>query len=209
MKLGENTKQAYHSWVTVCLFFVFCECVCVWMPPPAAADLAVHLCLSWVIFQGDVTGKGSWRRSQGHESSCCSLEREPSRGSGLRPKFTFADDIRDFKADKMLGELCRNARRTGWRESGENGKKKKKPTPRAEKWKDERREVVSRTNESESESLLLSTSVSEWKQGRRRGEGGEGGEGSDGRGGRTDRQDWIDASANVNQSGNECFSVVA
>ena len=51
---------------------------------------------------------------------------------------------------------------------------KKNPTPRAEKWKDERREVVSRTNESESESLLLSTSVSEWKQGRRRGEEREG-----------------------------------
>ena len=45
--------------------------------------------------------------------------------------------------------------------SREKCKKKKIHTLRAEKWKAERREAVSKTNESESESLLLSTSVSE------------------------------------------------
>ena len=175
MKFGGEYKASISQLgdCTSFFYFFFQLFVCVLMPPPAAAaDLAVHLYLSWVIFQGDVTGKGSWCRSQGHEPPPPPrrIEREPSRGCGLRPKFTFADDIRDINADKTHGDSCRNARRTGWRESGEM-QKKKIHTLRAEKWKAERREAVSKTNESESESLLLSTSVSEWKQGRRRREG--------------------------------------
>lgn len=66
-----QSKHITAGWLYVFFLFFFASvCVCVWMPPPAAAaDLAVHLYLSWVIFQGDVTGKGSWCRSQGHESS--------------------------------------------------------------------------------------------------------------------------------------------
>lgn len=52
MKLGENTNQAYHSWVVFfCVFPAAGEQI-------SPTDIAINLCLSCMIFHGDVTGRG-------------------------------------------------------------------------------------------------------------------------------------------------------
>ena len=168
MKFGGEYKASISQLGDCTSFF----CVCVWCLLLLLLLISLFICIWAEWYSREMSqekGVGAGVRDM-NPPPPRRIEREPSRGCGLRPKFTFADDIRDINADKTHGDSCRNARRTGWRESGEM-KKKKIHTLRAEKWKAERREAVSKTNESESESLLLSTSVSEWKQGRRRREG--------------------------------------
>lgn len=163
--------------ITAAPLYIFIS-ICMHIPVASFTVFVINLRFSWIKFPRDIKGRGE-------QSETCPERWNVVYGFGLHPRFIFAD----LKSDNVLQKNRKLCKRLRWQAVKSGGMIRKRNAP----WEQnvERQiggNIEQEKRECERESCwLLSTSVSEWKQGQRIG------------GGQKERQkkDWIDVSANV------------